>query len=539
MVYHVRPTTREDMKQRIREACGSLRYAEILRAIMDAVKRRLNLEGSPASDEGFKTPRSTKRMRTVSNSSGASSYNSSPASKTVLRKPVERTRYDTSLGLLTKKFVGLLQSSPDGVVDLNVASECLDVQKRRIYDITNVLEGIGILEKKSKNNIQWSVGADDQQPGLLIHLKIQDHHDKNSKQHRRRKQNILFAEERSQENKVLKLCLMLEILSIKAAAASQESIDEFYDLLSRTLEKHHLSNEPMKICNMDESGFTFVNKASKVASPKGLKKRVYQQTATERVETTTVLLAVNAAGQVGPCLKIFKGQRISDDESVAIKNIISGFRTSRIFPMNRQGLREDAFQASELHTGEDAEEVPSDDALHLPPKFQRVNVRHSAAQKACVFDSENKEPEKEPTPSTSGVRRLLPKNNTRLKKKLENNVCHSCQGRGGQIPSDAGGMSAGSLQSDIDDLEAKENILDDLITNAESDLRQLSEDKRYAYITYQDLRGIPEYRHQTIMAIKAPPEAKLQVPHPSQHFSEPSHLLGGLPTQLLPPKCPT
>lgn len=51
------------------------------------------------------------------------------------------TRYDTSLGLLTKKFVKLLQSSPQGVVDLNVASESLDVQKRRIYDITNVLEG--------------------------------------------------------------------------------------------------------------------------------------------------------------------------------------------------------------------------------------------------------------------------------------------------------------------------------------------------------------------------------------------------------------
>jgi hypothetical protein len=25
----------------------------------------------------------------------------------------------------------------------------------RIYDITNVLEGIGLIEKKSKNNIQW------------------------------------------------------------------------------------------------------------------------------------------------------------------------------------------------------------------------------------------------------------------------------------------------------------------------------------------------------------------------------------------------
>ncbi|KTF88458.1 hypothetical protein cypCar_00023851, partial [Cyprinus carpio] len=29
-------------------------------------------------------------------------------------------------------------------------------QKRRIYDITNVLEGIGLIEKKTKNTIQWN-----------------------------------------------------------------------------------------------------------------------------------------------------------------------------------------------------------------------------------------------------------------------------------------------------------------------------------------------------------------------------------------------
>lgn len=67
-------------------------------------------------------------------------------------------RGDTSLGILTKRFVDLLQESPDGVVDLNEASQKLSVLKRRIYDITNVLEGIGILEKKSKNNIQWKCG---------------------------------------------------------------------------------------------------------------------------------------------------------------------------------------------------------------------------------------------------------------------------------------------------------------------------------------------------------------------------------------------
>jgi predicted transcriptional regulator len=36
------------------------------------------------------------------------------------------------------------------------AADVLHVnQKRRIYDITNVLEGIGLIEKKNKNCIQW------------------------------------------------------------------------------------------------------------------------------------------------------------------------------------------------------------------------------------------------------------------------------------------------------------------------------------------------------------------------------------------------
>ena len=58
------------------------------------------------------------------------------------RSPLEKTRYETSLGLLTKKFVSLFHSSSSGTVDLNKASETLNVQKRRIYDITNVLEGM-------------------------------------------------------------------------------------------------------------------------------------------------------------------------------------------------------------------------------------------------------------------------------------------------------------------------------------------------------------------------------------------------------------
>ncbi|XP_045705326.1 transcription factor E2F5 isoform X1 [Phyllostomus hastatus] len=71
------------------------------------------------------------------------------------------SRHEKSLGLLTAKFVSLLQEAQDGVLDLKAAADTLAVrQKRRIYDITNVLEGIDLIEKKSKNSIQWKgVGA--------------------------------------------------------------------------------------------------------------------------------------------------------------------------------------------------------------------------------------------------------------------------------------------------------------------------------------------------------------------------------------------
>ncbi|TRZ25368.1 hypothetical protein HGM15179_001686 [Zosterops borbonicus] len=83
------------------------------------------------------------------------------------KSPSEKTRYDTSLGLLTKKFIQLLSQSPDGVLDLNRAAEVLKVQKRRIYDITNVLEGIHLIKKKSKNNIQWMGCSLSEDGGML------------------------------------------------------------------------------------------------------------------------------------------------------------------------------------------------------------------------------------------------------------------------------------------------------------------------------------------------------------------------------------
>ncbi|KAG6436086.1 hypothetical protein SASPL_100968 [Salvia splendens] len=78
--------------------------------------------------------------------------------------PVGSCRFDSSLGLLTKKFINLIKHAENGVLDLNKAAETLEVQKRRIYDITNVLEGIGLIEKNLKNRIQWK-GLDVARPG--------------------------------------------------------------------------------------------------------------------------------------------------------------------------------------------------------------------------------------------------------------------------------------------------------------------------------------------------------------------------------------
>nr|XP_043634306.1 transcription factor E2FA-like [Erigeron canadensis] len=80
--------------------------------------------------------------------------------------PVGSCRFDNSLALLTRKFINLITHAEDGILDLNNAADTLEVQKRRIYDITNVLEGIGLIEKKLKNRIRWK-GPDASKPEEL------------------------------------------------------------------------------------------------------------------------------------------------------------------------------------------------------------------------------------------------------------------------------------------------------------------------------------------------------------------------------------
>ena len=90
----------------------------------------------------------------------ADKQNSLNVKRTLKRPSASRARIENSLGELTRKFIELVRFSKDKFrVDLNEASNILNVQKRRIYDITNVLEGIGLIEKIEKNKIKWKEGT--------------------------------------------------------------------------------------------------------------------------------------------------------------------------------------------------------------------------------------------------------------------------------------------------------------------------------------------------------------------------------------------
>ncbi|XP_076016036.1 transcription factor E2F3-like [Genypterus blacodes] len=90
----------------------------------------------------------------------------SPSAAAPLGFPIKR-RQDSSLHLLAQRFVKLLWFSVDGSMDLGMAAKELSAPRRRLYDITNVLQGIGLIQKTSASRIKWLGNADSMYADLL------------------------------------------------------------------------------------------------------------------------------------------------------------------------------------------------------------------------------------------------------------------------------------------------------------------------------------------------------------------------------------
>ncbi|XP_039032718.1 transcription factor E2FB-like [Hibiscus syriacus] len=116
---------------------------------------------TPVSGKGGNAQKTSRLTKNSKSGPQAPSNLGSPGNNVTPGSPC---RYDSSLGLLTRKFINLIKQAEDCILDLNKAAGTLEVQKRRIYDLTNVLEGIGLIEKKIKNKVQWK-GLDVSRPG--------------------------------------------------------------------------------------------------------------------------------------------------------------------------------------------------------------------------------------------------------------------------------------------------------------------------------------------------------------------------------------
>jgi transcription factor E2F3 len=79
------------------------------------------------------------------------------------------------------------------------------------------------------------------------------------------------------------------------------------------------------------------------------------------------------------------------------------------------------------------------------------------------------------------------------------------------------GLSA--LQAEVENLSLKEQALDERISDMREKLRGLTEDEnnqRWLYVTEDDIKGLPCFQNETLIAIKAPHGTTLEVPDPDE-----------------------
>ncbi|XP_031480851.1 E2F transcription factor-like E2FF isoform X2 [Nymphaea colorata] len=80
---------------------------------------------------------------------------SSSLSKDLHARHYTYNRKEKSLGLLCQNFLSLYNREGVESVGLDEAASRLGVERRRIYDIVNVLESVGVLARKAKNQYSW------------------------------------------------------------------------------------------------------------------------------------------------------------------------------------------------------------------------------------------------------------------------------------------------------------------------------------------------------------------------------------------------
>ncbi|KAK8894385.1 hypothetical protein M9Y10_022820 [Tritrichomonas musculus] len=70
-------------------------------------------------------------------------------------KSDDTVKKSRSLNDIANLFINYLKSQNGNEVDLSQIEKALNISKRRLYDVINVLEGIGVIERGGKSKIRW------------------------------------------------------------------------------------------------------------------------------------------------------------------------------------------------------------------------------------------------------------------------------------------------------------------------------------------------------------------------------------------------
>lgn len=108
-----------------------------------------------------------------------------------------------------------------------------------------------------------------------------------------------------------------------------------------------------------------------------------------------------------------------------------------------------------------------------------------------------------------------------IEKKLKNRI--QWKGLDVSKPGEAD-ESVASLQAEVEKLTIEEHRLDDQIREMQERLRDLSEDEnnqRWLFVTEDDIKSLPCFQNETLIAIKAPHGTTLEVPDPDEAVDYP------------------
>ena len=111
-------------------------------------KRERDTDNSNKKKKSVKLKKASKSQKIETESIESDEYEAE-------EENIEGTKQENSLGQLTKNFLQYIKKRGRVNININDLVKDLKVKKRRIYDITNVLQGIEYIEKNGKNEIIW------------------------------------------------------------------------------------------------------------------------------------------------------------------------------------------------------------------------------------------------------------------------------------------------------------------------------------------------------------------------------------------------